>query len=440
MDLSVSSIVLVAKQQEIAELRRLESRAQLVGDIGHLIHYLQSERGASSLFLASGGQRFIDERKGLIDSANQREVHLRKSFEAQIQSDQSGSAKLYSLMAWVLLGLDALPGLRTQIDAQSITPDDAVAAFSRLIAGLSSLIFEVAETTIDPDISRSLVALFNFVQGKELAGQERAVGSAMYASGTNDASHQRQLSELISGQERNFQVFCEFADETSVAMWHEIHTAPYLITLERMRRVLVAAQANAPLDAEQSKTWFDCCSDRLAAMWSLQCLQVERLKSECARLISEAEQARDNAEGLLSKLAAGPAPDTGLANRFFDPKIPIDQALRFTPREGATPGMEHSIIEVLQSQSERIAKMESELDHARRALQERKLIERAKGVLMARFDMSEEAAYKLLQKTSMDQNRRLADVAEAVLALPAFFTPQPPSPRPDAHQHTAPPQ
>ena len=54
----------------------------------------------------------------------------------------------------------------------------------------------------------------------------------------------------------------------------------------------------------------------------------------------------------------------------------------------------------------------------------RKIIERAKGVLMARLGMTEDVAFRALQKTSMDQNRRLLEVAEATLALPdlAFAT------------------
>ena len=62
--------------------------------------------------------------------------------------------------------------------------------------------------------------------------------------------------------------------------------------------------------------------------------------------------------------------------------------------------------------------MESELDAARRALNDRKVIERAKGVLMARLGMSGEVAFRTLQKASMDHNKRLVDVAEATLALP----------------------
>jgi len=85
-----------------------------------------------------------------------------------------------------------------------------------------------------------------------------------------------------------------------------------------------------------------------------------------------------------------------------------------------------SLLDLLQAQSARMAGMEVELDAARRALNERKVIERAKGMLMARLGMNEEEAFRALQKTSMDQNRRLLDVAEATLSLPDFaFTPSP---------------
>ena len=72
-----------------------------------------------------------------------------------------------------------------------------------------------------------------------------------------------------------------------------------------------------------------------------------------------------------------------------------------------------------------MAQMEAELEATRRTLNERKIIERAKGVLMARLGMTEDVAFRTLQKTSMDQNRRLLEVAEATLALPdlAFATP-----------------
>ncbi|MCL5798260.1 MAG: GAF and ANTAR domain-containing protein [Patescibacteria group bacterium] len=51
----------------------------------------------------------------------------------------------------------------------------------------------------------------------------------------------------------------------------------------------------------------------------------------------------------------------------------------------------------------------------REALELRKLIEKAKGILMKRRNLSEEAAYKLIQKESMNSRKSLKEIAEAVI-------------------------
>ena len=66
--------------------------------------------------------------------------------------------------------------------------------------------------------------------------------------------------------------------------------------------------------------------------------------------------------------------------------------------------------------------MSDELEAARSSLNERKLVERAKGLLMAHRNLSEEDAYKMLRQTTMSQNNRLKDVAEAVLAMADYLS------------------
>ena len=111
-------------------------------------------------------------------------------------------------------------------------------------------------------------------------------------------------------------------------------------------------------------------------------------------------------------------------DRFFETgsthPAPPEQADHPPTSAAPTP-----LRELLRTQSQRMAQMEAELEATRRTLNERKIIERAKGVLMARLGMTEDVAFRTLQKTSMDQNRRLLEVAEATLALPdlAFATP-----------------
>lgn len=62
-----------------------------------------------------------------------------------------------------------------------------------------------------------------------------------------------------------------------------------------------------------------------------------------------------------------------------------------------------------------VRQMRNELAETRRALEERKVIDRAKGLLMKAKGIDEDAAYALLRKTAMDRGRRVADVAEALV-------------------------
>jgi len=59
--------------------------------------------------------------------------------------------------------------------------------------------------------------------------------------------------------------------------------------------------------------------------------------------------------------------------------------------------------------------MRSELDAAKQALEDRKTIDRAKGILMRQRNMTEDAAYTLLRKTAMSQGRKVIDVAHALV-------------------------
>ena len=56
-----------------------------------------------------------------------------------------------------------------------------------------------------------------------------------------------------------------------------------------------------------------------------------------------------------------------------------------------------------------------EVDDLRESLETRKLIERAKGILMRRLKLSEEDAFRRLQKRSQDENKKMAEIAKAIV-------------------------
>lgn len=236
MELTIPNILLAARRHEVAELKRLSRKAQLVGAIGHLIHALQLERGASSIYLASAGQRFADTRLDLIADSRQIAQNLSTAFERQLAAGTFEEARQFYLMA------------------------------------------------------------------------------------------------------------------------------------------------------------------------------------RCSQRIEAAEEELQDATGLFASLLSHPPASTCLVDRFFDPDMNIDVALKIQPGEVGA-GLGDSMVEVLLAQSARLADVERELAQARRVLDERKVVEKAKGLLMTRRGLSEDAAYKLLRQTAMEQNRRMVDLAAAMLSF-----------------------
>ncbi len=74
-----------------------------------------------------------------------------------------------------------------------------------------------------------------------------------------------------------------------------------------------------------------------------------------------------------------------------------------------------SILELAVSRFHAFNRIRDELEHAKQALEDRKIIDRAKGILMKERSLTEEEAYALLRKAAMNENRRLAEVAQSLL-------------------------
>jgi response regulator NasT len=74
-----------------------------------------------------------------------------------------------------------------------------------------------------------------------------------------------------------------------------------------------------------------------------------------------------------------------------------------------------AILDMAISRFNAFERLRRELAEAKTRLEERKIIERAKGVLMNAKSISEAEAYALLRRTAMNENRRIADVAQSVI-------------------------
>lgn len=396
------NFLVAARQCEISELEHLALTSELVGVIGRLVHALQRERGISNVYLASRGARFGEALQQQVTECEAVQAQVLTRLDA-LDTDARrvrNGARLFSRIAFVLHALEGLPALRLRVQTQALPPEEATAAYTRLVAGLLNVVFEAADSATDPKISRALVALFHFLQGKEYAGQERAFGGAAYASGQIDAAHRQQWQHLIEAQEACLQVFTDFSDEAVRNAWHTGQPAEALLVLERLRRV---AHAGGTLDPNASPAWYEACTLRIDAMKSFEDQLAANLRLLCDERITQAHADLRDQQAILDALQRQ-AGDAGNE-----------------PPALLGPHLERSILGMVQEQSRRLQAMSDELETTRAALNERKVIERAKGLLMASRKLSEDEAYKMLRQTAMNQGRRLIDVAKTVLTMSDYL-------------------
>lgn len=82
-----------------------------------------------------------------------------------------------------------------------------------------------------------------------------------------------------------------------------------------------------------------------------------------------------------------------------------------------------SILDMAISRFNAFSRLTRELEAARGELEDRKLIDRAKGILMQSRAMNEAEAYALLRKTAMNQNRKIVDIAQSLITAASLLGP-----------------
>lgn len=80
-------------------------------------------------------------------------------------------------------------------------------------------------------------------------------------------------------------------------------------------------------------------------------------------------------------------------------------------------------IELAQLRQAEFEALEAEVGRAQQALEDRKLVERAKGLLMSALQLSEQDAFRRLQKTARERNLRLAEVARRIVEQQSLLEP-----------------
>jgi len=145
-------------------------------------------------------------------------------------------------------------------------------------------------------------------------------------------------------------------------------------------------------------------------------VRIERLAPDVV-LMDLGSPSRDTLEEMLVVSRALARPIAMFVDQSDDDMIgaAIDAGVSAYVVDGLRKERVKPILDLAIRRFNAFARMQSELDEARTALAERKTIDKAKAILMKSRNLSEPDAYALLRSTAMNQGRRIAEVAEALI-------------------------
>lgn len=141
-------------------------------------------------------------------------------------------------------------------------------------------------------------------------------------------------------------------------------------------------------------------------------------------LVDVASPSRDVLEELTLASAPMDRPVAMFVDRSDDTltRAAIEAGVSAYVVDGLRADRIRPIIDAAIARFQMFQQMRKELEATKRALEDRKIIDRAKGLIMKARGLEEEEAYALLRRTAMDQGKRVAEVAEALVSTAGLLS------------------
>jgi hypothetical protein len=424
-----------AKLAELKTLKQLSDNCHLVTVICDVIHEFQKERGVSNVYLASMGMHYPQRRFIQIqNSQNAQQLLMEILNKHYIESKQNtDNYRLLFSITLSLQGIDNLTRLRKSVEKHKISPPESTQAYCRLVGSLISIIFEAANISSDTRITMQLVALFNFIQAKEYAGQERAWGAIGFAESHFTEKICHHLQQLQQSQIGSIDVFLEYTDTSHQSTWQTLTQHKVTDEVVKFRQLISQLRGGDPVSSEISEAWYESTTQRIDQMYLIESSLSQQLIAVSIRRVKESEtELKAHKTDMKRQVYLAGSSDSPLTTLF---KLDMPGLL------GLNVGNEHNqaentnrakkgndlhkpMYDLLLKQSRRIEEMSGELDVAKQSLSDQKLVNRAKLLLIQQLKLSETEAHHKIQQAAMKQGLTLVVVAENIIKVSkGKFTP-----------------
>ncbi|WP_215402876.1 methyl-accepting chemotaxis protein [Vibrio gigantis] len=255
--LSVSAISKgVETTSEMSSLNQL-TRLSVV--YSELVHELQKERGMTAGFIGSQGAKFVGELRSQRTNADSRRDQRNEYWQtADITLPQ-----ITRLNTEISNSLNQLSSIRSRVDSQSIPLSEALGYYTQLNAKLLSVSALIAELSSDAAITTETIAYYNFLQGKERAGIERAVLNNTFSKNEFGPGMLVKFISLVTEQNTYFSNFEVLSNQANVRFFEQQLKDNSVAEVAKLRQLAESKMSGFDVDPVY---WFAQATGRIVQL------------------------------------------------------------------------------------------------------------------------------------------------------------------------------
>ena len=260
----VGGIVINDHYKDYNKYTKLETLVVLNTKISTLVHELQKERGASAGFIGSKGEKFatiLDTQKNL---TNNKYKEL-KAYLQRSELKKSLEKKPLEKLNYIISELNKLDKIRDNVNNFRIKLKDAISYYTNLNSNLLNFTTFSFSKSNDSYITTHAMAYYSFLQAKERAGIERAVGAAIFSSEKIDPKLKTKFISLIAKQEAFISSFEQLVDSEGLKSKNKFLSGEAIDKVNEMRELIISDDGSGNLGIEPTY-WFKTITEKINSL------------------------------------------------------------------------------------------------------------------------------------------------------------------------------
>lgn len=276
----ISNDIKVSKDMsDISKLTELSALAS------NLLHEQQKERGYTGIFVGSKGEKFKAELEGQRPNVDKQKDAL-KDFVKNLDTSVYGKDFSNNLDR-IIASLDKMGQIRSSVDSLTIEKPAALAYYTEINTSLIDLVSQMADISVDADVSLKLISYSNFMKAKELAGLERATGAGGFTAGAFTDAEVKKFESLVASQNAYKAVFLTYASTTQKNLFDKVVNDTASKEVAKMETIVSENVADT-VKTIQVGAWMDNITKKISLMREVEESFAADLKDQMVKSIDTA--------------------------------------------------------------------------------------------------------------------------------------------------------